>query len=115
MALRWNWDEKCGELEAKAFNPETKKIEPYKYTFYDCNGLAMWLWETEEQYGLAGFFADEEHAKNCFGISKGYKENIHENWIKVRLNVSYPKMRKLAQIIVKAFDNIKIELYKEEK
>lgn len=115
MALTWKWDEKCGEVTESSWNPETKEKKLYTFTMYDCNGLAMWLWENETQYELRGFFADEEHAKNCLGLAKGYHDNIHDNWVKVRLNVAYPKMRKLANLLIKAFDNLEIELYKEEK
>lgn len=117
MALTWKWDDKCGEITERMETADG--VQEYTFNMYDCNGLAMWLSEWEEKgeqwHALRGFFADEAHAKKCLGLTKGYPDNIHNNWIKVKLNVAYPKMRKLANLLVKAFNDLKIELYKEEK
>ena len=81
------------------------------------------LWEYEEdgieKYSMHNFFADKEHAKNMLGLSKGYTDNAM-NWDKyyikkIRLNkAKYRYTKDLVDMLIKAFDNIEIEIYSEE-
>ena len=111
--LTVNFKKKLGEL--------TEMIRGEKYTFpiYACNGLCAWVYEYEEDgkemVQLQGFFVDEQHAKNCFGIGTTGKQNIYEgDIVKVKLNSADKGMRKLAALMVKSFNSITIELYMEE-
>ena len=124
MALNWNWDEKCGEITVRQQNKDGNE-EEYNVSLYRGNAFLIMLYEYvgddgTDMYNLFGFFADKEHAKNCLGLNpkKGYDENIYnrENgrFTKVRLNKSkYDYTKELVEMLVKAFDNITIEIYSE--
>lgn len=109
--LRVDYTKRMGEWIIKGGDGEE-----YKQTLCGCNGLcAMMHFYTDDKgvdmVQLCSFFADEEHAKNCLGLSKG-TTNIYEDClVRVRLNTAYKESRKLAAMLVKAFDAITIELY----
>ena len=126
MALRWDWNEKCGEAfeVQKLKNEDGVDIEHhFKLNLYTGNACLIMLYEFEDddgetRYSLANFWADKEHMKNCLGLNKkqGYTENIHnkpwDRFVKFRLNKN--KCRYINDIVpalVKAFDNIEIEIY----
>ena len=119
MALNWRWENKCGE--ATIVDIENRE---HTLNLYEGNAFLIFLREYEENghnmYSLWSFWADKEHMKNCLGLNKkkGYTENIYEDGsskiIKIRLNKD--KCRNIKDIttaLVQAFDNIKIEIYKE--
>lgn len=121
MAIRWNWDEKCGEAIFKDL--ETGK--EFTKTLYVGNAFLIFLTEWNEDgkdmYALYTFFADEEHAKNCLGLNKknNYGDNMFENGITelVKLRINKQKCRywkKIVTLFTQAFDAIQIELFKEE-
>lgn len=109
MSLNWKWSDKYGEVICKGTNKE------WKFNIYGGNALAIFIYEWKEedieQYQLQGFFCDKDHAKRCLGISKG-TVNIYKDYIRYRINVNHPKGRILAELLVKAYDNVEIELYK---
>lgn len=116
MAVTWNWSEKIGTIDI--FNYD----EVRTYQLYKGNCFLIMLWEYEEDgkdmWQMHGFFADKEHAKNCFGLSKGYDENIYntkyEQIRKIRINkAKYRYTKDLVDMLIKAFDNISIEIYSE--
>ena len=120
MALQWNWEDKIGE--AVVFNYD-KEVT---YTLYDGNAFLIMLYEYtndkgEEMWQMANFFADETHAKNCLGLNKGYdRDNMfnHKSYklLKIRLNKNkYRYTKKLVDLLIKAFDNITIELYTDKE
>lgn len=111
--LRVDFKKKIGEIT------EVRKGNEYTFPLYACNGLCAWVAEYEEDgkemVQLQGFFCDEQHAKNCFGLGKTGKKNIYEGSItKVKLNTADKGMVKLAKLMAQAFDDITIELYREE-
>ena len=119
MALNWRWEDKCGE--ATIVDIENRE---HTLNLYEGNAFLIFLREYEEggynMYSLWSFWADKEHMKNCLGLNKkkGYTENIYEDGsskiIKMRLNKD--KCRNIKDIttaLVQAFDNINIEIYKE--
>ena len=118
MALQWNWEDKIGE--AVVFNYD-KEVT---YTLYDGNAFLIMLYEYtdnegNEMYSMGNFFVDETHAKNCLGISKGYDNMFNSEYYKlksIRLNKNkYTYTKKLVDLLIKAFDNITIELYTDEE
>lgn len=122
MALYWEWKDKCGE--ATFINREGKE---YTVNLYKGNAFLIFINEYKEtdkdgevhnMYSLHSFFADEVHAKNCLGLTKGYTNMFNDNCdrlVKLRLNKDkYPYTKKLIAMLVKAFDELTIELYREE-
>lgn len=116
MALNWDWNKKIGTVDI--FNYD----EVRTYQLYQGNCFLIMLWEYEkdgkDMWQMHGFFADKEHAKNCFGLSKGYDENIYnteyEQIRKIRINkAKYRYTKDLVDMLIKAFDNISIEIYSE--
>lgn len=79
MALRWDWNNKIGELLIKQNEKE------FNISVYKGNALAIFIYEFVnekgiEQYQMHQFFCDKEHFKNC---SKDY--NYAEDWVKLTL------------------------------
>lgn len=115
MALQWDWDKKIGTIDI--FNYD----EVRTYQLYQGNAFLIILYEYNEngkdKYSMHGFFVDKEHAKNCLGITKGY-DNIYnteyEQIRKIRINkAKYRYTKELVDMLVKAFDNITIEIVSE--
>lgn len=99
MSINWNWKDKIGELVIDNYGKE------YTINVYECNGLAVFIHEWEEneieKYELYGFFADENHMKNCLGLTKGY-ENMYANTFKKITLKQCKTTIKLLQAFVKA-------------
>lgn len=122
MALHWQWNEKCGEITVEQ-KQEDGSWRPYTLNLYKGNAWLIIIWENsvDNTYSLYSFFNDKDHAKNCFGLGKGQKnsDNIfsrsYERWTKIRINkAKYPHTKDLVTLIAQAFDNITIEVYREE-
>lgn len=116
MALKWDWDKKIGTVDI--FNYD----EVRTYQLYQGNAFLIMLWEYEEDgkelWNMHNFFLDKEHAKNCFGLTKDYPDNIfntkHYQIRKIRINkAKYKYTKDLVDMLIKAFDNISIEIYSE--
>ena len=115
--LIWSFDKKIGTVDI--FNYD----EVRTYQLYQGNAFLIILWEYtdddgKEKYSVHGFFADKDHAKNCLGLSKDYTENTYntnyEQIRKIRINkAKYKYTKELVDMLVKAFDNIEIEIYSE--
>lgn len=122
MSLNWLWKDKCGEAVVSDACGKEFTVELYqgnaflifirKYKETDSEGVE------HNMYSLWSFFADEGHAKNCLGLNKGYTNMFLDNGDtikKIRLDKSkHSKAQKLIGMLVKAFDEITIELYKED-
>ena len=115
--LTWNWDKIVGTCDIKQGertftlnlrNGNALLIAHYEYTNP----------ETGKEMGdLQWFFCDEEHMKNMLGLNprKGFSENTLEEITKLRLNKAKCRdLDKIVKAFTKAFDNITIEIYKEE-
>lgn len=124
MALYWEWKDKVGE--AVFFNTQTNK--EYTISLYKGNAFLIFINEYKEtdekgeehnMYNLHSFFCDEAHGKRCLGLVKGTDNMFNDDYCrltKIRLNKDkYPYTKKLVDMLVKAFDEITIELYREEK
>lgn len=74
MALRWQWNEKIGELEI------AQGEKHFTISCYTGNAMIIMLHEHEERYTLYSFFADKQHFKNC---AKEF--NYAEDWVKLTL------------------------------
>lgn len=117
MALHWRWEDKVGEAVIRQ-----QGDKEYTMSLYEGNAFLIMLWEWEEdgeeKWNMYTFFADEQHMKNCLGLNKkGGYENIfdgRDELVKIRINkAKYHYTEKLVKALVKAFDNITIEIYKE--
>ncbi len=116
MSLNWHWNEKIGTVDI--FNHD----KVITYTLYQGNAFLIMLYEykegNEDMWQMHNFLVGKTHAKNCFGLSKGFKDNIfnHDNYKiqKIRINKSkYSYTKDLVDMLTKAFDNITIELFTE--
>lgn len=80
MALRWDWNNKIGEL---LINQDSRD---FTINVYKGNALAIFIHEFTnnegvEKYNLYTFFHDKEHFKNW--SDKSY--NYTEEWVKLTL------------------------------
>lgn len=120
MALYWDWKEKVGE----AVIQQGENV--FKVNLYEGNAFLIFIYEWHDdgegidKYQLWSFFADEQHAKNCFGLNK--KNNYggifddDNKLVKVRINkTKYRYTKKLVDMLVRAFDEIQIEIYSAEE
>lgn len=121
MALYWDWKDKVGEA---IFVSNVGK--EYTINLYKGNAFLIFINEYKEtdekgeehnMYNLYSFFCDEAHAKRCLGLVKG-TDNIFSGGFyqmkKIRINKEkYSCTNKLVSMLVKAFDNLEIEIYKE--
>ena len=119
MALNWNWNEKCGEAVFEQRNGE------FTVSLYQGNAYLIFLYEYKEDdadmYNLFTFWADKSHAKRCLGLEKDYegvKYNLYngENNKLKKIRLNKAKCSKTAEIVgllVKAFDDLTIEIYSE--
>jgi hypothetical protein len=115
MALNWDWKKRIGT--ATIFNYD-KEVE---YSLYQGNAFLIMLYEYkedgEDMWQMHNFLVDKEHAKNCFGLSKGYTDNIF-NTDKYQLRKieidggKYRYTKELVDMLLKAFDNIEIKITK---
>lgn len=115
MSLNWSFKAKVGEAVIQQGDRE------YSLNLYQGNAFLIFLSEWEEdgvgKYQLWSFFADKAHAKNCLGLSKGYDGIFDDTKIvKIRLNKKkYSYIKDLVEMLIKAFDEIQIEIYSEDK
>ena len=120
MSLNWRWNEKIGEAIIEQHIGEEKRL--FTKSLYEGNAFLIFLNEWEEDgknmYSLYSFFADESHAKNCLGITKGYENMFEEGYDtlkKIRINKKKSRnWKKIVTLFAQAFDNIEIELYTKE-
>lgn len=117
MSLNWSWNEKCGEA---VFEQRGKE---FAINLYQGNAYLIFLYEFKDKetgndmYNLWTFWADKVHAKRCLGLEKGY-ENLYnderDKLKKIRINkAKYSKASELVGLLVKAFDDLVIEIYSE--
>lgn len=121
MALQWNWKDKCGEVTYLRTLPSGEE-KTYTVNLYEGNAFLIFVNEYKENgqdmYSCDCFFVDEAHAKRCLGLEKGHSNIFvtpHTKLVKIKLDKSrYTKSQKLLGMFIKAFDELEIELYKEE-
>lgn len=116
MALIWDWDIKIGTAVVAQGKQE------FELNLYQGNAFLIMIHEYQDQdgvdkYSMYTFFADKEHAKNCLGIGKR-TDGIFDDYyrlLKVRINKKmYSYTKELVDMLIKAFDEIKIEIYSEQ-
>ena len=124
MALHWLWKNKCGEAIIRRTIED--KSEEWTVSLYQGNAFLIFINQFKDEetgkdmYSLYTFFADEVHAKRCLGLDKDYStDNMFlSGWdrlVKIRIDKSkHTKYKKLLDMFIKAFDELEIELYKEE-
>lgn len=121
MALYWDWKDKVGEAIF-----EHADGKEYTINLYKGNAFLIFINEYKETdsegvehnvYNLYAFFADEAHAKRCLGLTKDTDNMFYDGYTKlkkIRINKEkYSYTNKLVSLLVKAFDNLEIEIYKE--
>ena len=117
MAVVWDWKDKCGEA---TFYSEVQDKE-FTVNLYKGNAFLIFINEYEEDgkdmYSVYSFFIDEKHAKRCLGLEKGDSNIFNDKVVRlkgVRLNKSkYSEYKKLTDMLIKAFDEITIEIFSE--
>jgi hypothetical protein len=124
MAIRWDWNEKCGEaIISQEISGTTRE---YTLSLYQGNCYLIfmneWVEDGLEKYSLHSFWADPEHMKACLGISKksSDKYNMYDDGItkltKIRLNKKKCRYIKgIVSALIDAFNDIIIELYTEKE
>ena len=115
MALNWDWNKRIGTATIFNYNKEVE------YSLYQGNAFLIMLYEYEEDgkdmWSMHNFLVDKDHAKNCFGLSKGHTENIF-NTDKYQLRKieidggKYSYTKELVDMLLKAFDDIEIKITK---
>lgn len=121
MALTWQWNEKCGEAIFKQ-ELEGDEGRTYSVNLYTGNAYLIFLYEWNEdgvdKYNMHSFWVDKEHMKNCLGLNKGYENTYDTPFSRlVKIKLEKKKCRYLKDIVthlIKAFDNLEIEIYTEE-
>ena len=76
MALRWEWENKIGELDIE------QGEKKFTLSVYQGNALMIILYENEDTWQMYHFFADKSHFKNC---QKDKAWNYSEDWRELRL------------------------------
>lgn len=120
MAITWQWKDKCGEFITEQILDN--EVRQFTHSLYEGNCFLIMLNEWEEdgvnKYSLYSFFADETHAKNCLGLTKGHTNMWTDSWdrvIKIRINKKKSRnWKKIVTLFAQAFDNIEIEIYSED-
>lgn len=124
MAIQWTWDNKVGEaIFEQTFDGNTKQ---FTNTLYNGNAylifLNEWTEDGVEKYSLHSFFADRKHMKIMLGLEKGsdgtkvnYFNTNYSKLVKIRLNKKCRYLSEIIGALVRAFDNLEIEIYSEEE
>ena len=124
MAIRWEWKDKIGEaIIERTFDGESKE---HTVSLYQGNCYLIfineWTEDGVDKYSLYTFFADKKHMEVCLGIERnrdGDYDNMFDNGIDTLKKVKLSrKCRDLSDIVItflKAFKDIDIEVYNEEK
>ena len=103
MAIRWDWEDKIGELIVKEEENE------FNISIYEGNALAIFIYHYEENgekyYTLFNFFGDKVHLKNCVN-DKSY--NVFRGWQKVTFTKVNTDIWHLIKALVKA--NVTVEI-----
>ena len=116
MALHWQFSEQAGTVTMKNGEQELS------FNWYEGNALMIVLNEWEEKgeryWSMNWFFADEAHAKNCLGLSKGH-ENIFSDCnngiTKLTIYRNHCRQwKKLVDLFTKAFPDIIITIRNQE-
>ena len=131
MALRWDWNEKCGEITfVQQHKNKDGEWEPREYnvSVYEGNCFMIMLYEFKNDagkdvYNMYSFFAYKYHAKRCLGFNKngdGEIDNMFEGGLdtftKIRLNKAKSRNYKdIVTMFAQAFENITIEVYTEKE
>ena len=120
MALNWRWEEKCGEAIIEQDDRE------YTLSLYHGNAYLIFISEYEEDgkdmYALWSFWADKTHAQRLLGLKKDMDGNLNNIYTgyggeikKFRFNKNKARhLSEMVGMIVKAFDDIAIEIYTEK-
>lgn len=128
MALRWDWNNKCGELTFSQ-NYKGEEYREFTVNLYQGNAVLIMLYEYkdketgEDLYSMWNFFVDTDHMKICLGLKKdsdGKKENLFNDdrcrFLKVRLNKAKNSYwKEIVTALATAFDDLTIELYSEKE
>lgn len=131
MSVNWSWKNKMGEIDTIQVDHETGEKRHFKLNVYQANCVCALIYEWkdkdtgEDMYQFNGFFADFGHLRRCIGleaiteydydkkksvkkVSNMYKQP-YSYWSKIKLNVAYPYMLKMAHLCAKA--GFKVEIY----
>lgn len=111
MALTWKYSERAGHITFK---------DGTVYPWYEGNALMICnreeRTETEINAWLVFFFANEDHAKNCLGLTRGNENIFSDNpMVCVTIHPQYCRQwAKVCKLLLKAFPDIKILLDQTE-
>lgn len=102
MSLNWLWKNVVGEV---------KNNNDYKTYIYEGNAFLIFIDETKEEYALSTFFVDEQHAKNCLGLSKDYDGTpTYYQYKKYVLSLNSKNCMKFVNLLTKAKIPCEIQL-----
>lgn len=120
-----------GEILVERTRPDTGDKRRFKLNIYGANCVAAVVYEYKEvdsntgkkrdMYRFWCFWNNISHLKRCLGLIKDYdgsKSNLYngtqdwDNWKKLKLNIYYKDMLKMAELFAKA--GHKVELYYKE-
>ena len=127
MSLNWSWKEKCGEATILD-TMRDEEPKPFNVSLYTGNAYLIMLYEWEEDgkelWNMFSFWADKDHMNHCLGLNKkkdpesyNIYDTPYRKLTKIRLDKDKcGHIKDIIPALVKAFDNITIEVYtsKEE-
>lgn len=104
----WEWSKRIGYVDVKSKNYGVCRLN-----LYQGNGYLIFINEDfpDNKYQVMTFWADEQHAKNCLGLTKGY-DNIYTGiWdeMKFWLDGNYDHCFKIARLLKQAKINFILE------
>lgn len=113
MAVNWYWAHKLGVMTYKQENG-TFKINVYRG---NCLGVLIYEYKDENKknkYTFQGFWNDERHLKNCLGLSKDYKANLHKDngCVSIKLNTYYKDSLLIGSLFAKS--GLDVSYYRKE-
>ena len=120
-----------GTILVERTMPHDGTKKRFKLNIYNANcvGAVIYEWKQKDEetgkvhdmYQFWGFWSDLKHLKRCLGLIKDYNGNYSnlyngsvdsDNWVKLKLNVYYKGMSKIARLFAKA--GYKVEIYYKE-
>ena len=133
MSVNWSWKDKMGEIDLVQKSHEDGTERHFTLNLYKANCICAILYEYKNEkgkdmYQFEGFFNDIHHLKRCIGLEASYEynyelkkrvkvvENLYNKedsyWNLIKLNIAYPYMLKMGELLAKA--GFRVELYYKE-
>ena len=94
--LNWDFTKRIGYVDVE------RGSQKERWNIYQGNAFAIMCWENDTQYQLMTFWADEQHAKNCLGLTRGYSNLYNYDKFEFYLDGNYDVCFKIAKLLKRA-------------